>query len=236
MRRNEVLGLRWSEVDRERGLLELGQTKTGRSVRPLSPEALAVLTGCPRVVGSPYVFPSPRDPRRPLAGLARLWDAVRHAAGLAGADGAPVRLHDLRHTAASMMLQGGASLAEVGRALGHASSAATARYAFISDAGAQRAAAVLGAAVTAAAADLGAGPAAPRALPVKRTATGGRARAARRSQPAERARSSARIVAEPRAARAYGCNRSPFACRRGSALLLGLTWEGAADERAAVPP
>lgn len=142
MRKREVLGLRWDEVDRAAGLLRLDATKTGRSVRPLSAAAGAVLDRVPRVVGSPYVFPAPRDPRRPLATLDRLWDAVRHAAGLAG-----TRLHDLRHTAASMMLQHGATLAEVGRALGHTSARTTERYAHVTDAGMQRAADLLGAAV-----------------------------------------------------------------------------------------
>lgn len=146
MRKREVLGLRWAEVDRAAGLLRLDATKTGRSVRPLSAAARGVLDGLPRVVGAPYVFPSPRDPRRPLTNVERLWYAVRHAAGLDG-----TRLHDLRHTAASTMLQAGATLAEVGRALGHTSSRTTERYAHIADEGAQRAADLLGAAVTRAA-------------------------------------------------------------------------------------
>jgi site-specific recombinase XerD len=84
---------------------------------------------------------------RPLVNVERLWDAVRHAAGLEG-----TRLHDLRHTAASTMLQAGATLAEVGRALGHTSARTTERYAHMADTGAQRAADLLGAAVARAAA------------------------------------------------------------------------------------
>jgi integrase len=147
MRKREVLGLRWAEVDRGAGLLRLDATKTGRSVRPLSAAARGVLDSLPRIVGAPFVFPSPRDPMRPMTNVERLWDAVRHSAGLDG-----TRLHDLRHTAASTMLQAGATLAEVGRALGHTSSRTTERYAHISDDGAQRAADLLGAAVARAAA------------------------------------------------------------------------------------
>jgi integrase len=146
-RKQEVLRLRWREVDLVQGLLQLDDTKTGASVRPLSPEAIAVLTAQPRVVGSPWVFPSPRDARKPLSDITPLWYAVCHAAGLSG-----VRVHDLRHTAASLMLQAGATLPEVGRAIGHSSARATERYAKMDDRGAKSAATKLGAVVAAAAA------------------------------------------------------------------------------------
>ena len=148
MREQEALTLRWDEVDTTRKLATLEDSKTGRSIRPLSPEALSVLTSLPRIVGSPYCFPSAKDERKPIRDLTKLWDAVREAARLEG-----VRLHDLRHTAASYMLQGGASLAEVQRTIGHKSARATARYAQIADSGAQSAASKLGAIVAALAAE-----------------------------------------------------------------------------------
>ena len=144
-RKSEVLGLQWKDIDRESKVMILGETKTGRSVRPLSPIALEILDSVRRVVGSPYVFTSPTNARKPLGDPSRLWDAVRVAADLED-----IRLHDLRHTAASMMLQAGATLAEVGRAIGHKSTRATQRYAAMNDAGAQRAANLLSTAVTAA--------------------------------------------------------------------------------------
>ncbi len=157
-RKQEVLRLRWREIDLAQGLLQLDDTKTGASVRPLSPEAIAVLKAQPRIVGSPWVFPSVRDPRKPLSDVARLWAAVCHAAGLEH-----VRVHDIRHTAASLMLQAGATLPEVGKAIGHASARATERYAKMDDRGAKSAATKLGAIVTAAAAQ-----SAPMATPITR--------------------------------------------------------------------
>lgn len=123
-RKREVLTLRWDMVRRDLGLVILPETKTGESARALSPDAWAVLDTLPRVVGSPYVFPSSRDARRPWGDVGRLWDAVRHAAGVGGA-----RFHDLRHTAASLAINAGATLPEVQAMLGHASARATERYA-----------------------------------------------------------------------------------------------------------
>lgn len=137
-RKSEVLSLRWSEVDFSREALILQRTKTGRSVRMLSADAVALLRSVPRVVGSPWVFPSVRDARHPIRDLSRLWDAVRHAANIED-----TRLHDIRHTAASMMLQAGAPLADVGRSVGHHSARSTQRYAHAADAGAKRAASLL---------------------------------------------------------------------------------------------
>jgi len=135
MRKREALELRWDAVDRERKRIQLGDSKTGRSIRPLTDAALAVLDSVPRIVGSAYCFPSPVDARHPLRDVAKLWYAVLHEAGLKG-----IRIHDLRHTAASMALQHGASLAEVQRMLGQRSVRAAARYAHIADAGALNAA------------------------------------------------------------------------------------------------
>lgn len=132
-RRAEVLTLKWAEVDAEAGVVR--QRAKGLDVaRHVSGDALAILAAVPRIVGSPYVFPSLADPTKPRRDVTRLWYAVRHAAGLVGA-----RFHDLRHTAASRMLQAGASLADVGRVLGHRSARTTERYAHIADEGARNA-------------------------------------------------------------------------------------------------
>ncbi|MFN9215694.1 MAG: tyrosine-type recombinase/integrase [Gemmatimonadota bacterium] len=132
-RRAEVLTLKWAEVDAEAGVVRQ-RAKGLDVVRPVSGDALAVLAGVPRLVGSPYVFPALTDPLKPRKDVTRLWYAVRHAAGLDGA-----RFHDLRHTAASRMLQAGAHLDEVGRVLGHRSARTSERYAAITDEGARRA-------------------------------------------------------------------------------------------------
>ena len=89
-RLREILHLKWEQVDLERGLLFLSDSKTGRKTVILNVSALAVLTGLDRL-GS-YVVPGD-NPEKPRADLKRPWEAVAKRAGLDG-----VRLHDLRHT------------------------------------------------------------------------------------------------------------------------------------------
>lgn len=125
-REQEILSLKWSEVDLGSGFLRLVETKTGKSVRPLNAPAREVLATLHPQAGSPYVFPSPRKSAVPLKEIKRLWYAVRHAAQLDG-----VRLHDFRHTTASVMAAGGASLLEIGAVLGHKSVNTTKRYAHL---------------------------------------------------------------------------------------------------------
>jgi integrase len=73
----------------------------------------------------PYVVPGD-DPEQPRHDLKRPWDAVTKRAGLTG-----VRVHDLRHTYASFGAGGGLGLPIIGRLLGHAQPATTARYAHL---------------------------------------------------------------------------------------------------------
>ena len=56
-RRNEVLGLRWEDLDFEAGEMRLADSKTGARVVPLPPPAAMVLAGLSRVPGNPWVFP-----------------------------------------------------------------------------------------------------------------------------------------------------------------------------------
>jgi integrase len=122
-RLREILHLRWEYVDIERGCLFLPDSKSGRKTVILNAPALAVLSGLERV--SPYVVPGD-DPEAPRHDLKRPWDAVTKRAGLT-----KVRLHDLRHTYASFGAGGGLGLPIIGRLLGHAQSATTARYAHL---------------------------------------------------------------------------------------------------------
>jgi integrase len=73
----------------------------------------------------PYVVPGD-DPAQPRHDLKRPWDGITKRAGLIG-----VRLHDLRHTYASFGAGGGLGLPIIGRLLGHAQTATTARYAHL---------------------------------------------------------------------------------------------------------
>jgi integrase len=99
-REGEARTLRWDALDTTRGFAILTDTKTGRSVRQLGASALALVAELPRIEGSPYVFPGTKD-GQPIKDVARLWDAVRHAAGMTD-----LRIHDLRHAFASVAASG----------------------------------------------------------------------------------------------------------------------------------
>lgn len=124
-RRNEILNLRWSEVDFERRRLHLSDSKTGRKSVALSPQALAILTELPRA--SAFVVAG-GDPTKPRPDLNKAWDTIRQHAGIP-----EVRLHDLRHTYAAEAAGGGLSLPMIGRLLGHTQAATTHRYAHLAD-------------------------------------------------------------------------------------------------------
>jgi integrase len=125
-RRGEILGLRWPHVDFEQRYLRLPDSKTGAKVVYLNPPALEALARLPHVEGNPYVFPGKAE-RTPLGGIDKVWFRVRALAGLEG-----VRLHDLRHSFASMGVAGGLSLPIIGALLGHKHPATTGRYAHLS--------------------------------------------------------------------------------------------------------
>ncbi|QFR34724.1 tyrosine-type recombinase/integrase [Ancylobacter sp. TS-1] len=126
-RLREILGLRWQWVDVERGLLLLPDSKTGKKAVVLSAPALAVLSGLPRI--GAYVIAGANagtKDEKPRADLKRPWAAVSKRAGLEG-----VRLHDLRHTNASVGAGAGLGLPIIGKLLGHANTATTERYAHL---------------------------------------------------------------------------------------------------------
>lgn len=133
-RKNEVLSLRWDAVDFERGFLRLADTKTGRSTRPLGEAAMAILRALPVLEGNPFVLHGGRQSGH-VKELRRLWEAVRHAANLED-----VRLHDLRHSFASVPAMSGESMLVVRSLLGHANVATTERYAHLADDPVKRAA------------------------------------------------------------------------------------------------
>jgi len=126
-RRDEVLTLRWSQVDFERSALRLPDSKTGAKVIPLGPAALELLASAPRLEGNPYVIPGRRTGGR-LVGVQRPWSRIRGKAGLGD-----VRLHDLRHSFASIGAAAGLGLPVLGAILGHSHPATTARYAHLAD-------------------------------------------------------------------------------------------------------
>ena len=124
-RRSEILRLRWSEVDRDR--LVLADGKTGPRIVPLNTPARRILERRLRG-GSPFVFPSPRDPARPRSRNLAFWDRARREAGIED-----VRLHDLRHSHASHAVMNGVPVPVVSRLLGHSDVRTTLRYAHLGD-------------------------------------------------------------------------------------------------------
>ena len=124
---NEILKLRWDEVDLERNELRLRDSKTGARTVPLSPSAASVLAERPRASGDPWVIPG-RIKGKPLINVDRSWRKVRVRAKLED-----VRLHDLRHSFASRALALGESLPMIGKLLGHTRIQTTARYAHLAE-------------------------------------------------------------------------------------------------------
>jgi integrase len=126
-RRNEILTLRWEHVSEEHESLLLTDSKTGRKAIRLNAPALALLHDIPRLEDNPYVICGERAGRH-LVNLEKPWRRIRAVAQLDD-----VRLHDLRHSFASVAASGGQSLVVIGKMLGHSQPATTARYAHLAD-------------------------------------------------------------------------------------------------------
>jgi integrase len=122
-RLREILNLRWEEFDRERGMLFLPDSKTGRKPVILSGPALAVLENLPRI--GDFVIAGQRDDRA-RHDLKRPWESIRQRAGLG-----PIRLHDLRHSFAATGAASNLGLPVIGKLLGHKRAETTSRYAHI---------------------------------------------------------------------------------------------------------
>jgi integrase len=127
-RKRELLDAKWDQFDVERRTWRIPLSKSGLSRHvPLSLGAIAVLdtlrrwNGCPYVVPNPYTF-------KPFTGINESWKTALRRAGIKGC-----RLHDLRHTFASNLVNAGHSLFVVSKALGHANIQQTSRYSHLSD-------------------------------------------------------------------------------------------------------
>lgn len=166
-RLREILHAQWPQVDFERGILFLPDSKTGRKPVYLSAAAQAVLVSLPHIDGNPYIIAGhgPRKRRKdaasiesgnqapgkkepagsPRADLQRPWAAVCRAAGIEG-----VRLHDLRHSFASFGAGASLGLPIIGKLLGHTQASTTLRYAHLDADPLRRAADAIGATISAA--------------------------------------------------------------------------------------
>lgn len=126
-RRNEILTLKWAYVDEERGRLRLPDSKTGAKIIRLNQAALSALNAIPKVDGNEYVIVGDRRGRH-LVNLQDPWARIRKEAGIED-----VRIHDLRHSFASVAAEGGASLGIIGKLLGHTQVVTTGRYAHLTE-------------------------------------------------------------------------------------------------------
>ena len=128
-RRNEILTAQWRDVDLDRRLWHIPHTKSGEPrLIPLSAAAIDVLREQQvEAADSTYICPNPQT-GQPFKHIHRAWDRVRTDADLRD-----VRLHDLRHSFASFLVNNGRSLYEVQRILGHTKPSMTQRYAHLDD-------------------------------------------------------------------------------------------------------
>jgi integrase len=126
-RKSEILTLQWDYIDFDRAFLRLPDSKTGEKIVPLGAPALELLTSLPRIEGNLFVMPGEKEGRH-LVGIPKVWERIRKRAKLDG-----VRLHDLRHSFASVGAGAGMGLPIVGKLLGHRDPKTTARYAHIAD-------------------------------------------------------------------------------------------------------
>ena len=128
-RKNEILKARWENIRLDLRLLIVPLSKSGKPRHiPLSDEAITVIRSIPRQPGCPWLFPC-HAPGKPLSDLYVFWNRLRRGLGLAD-----VRIHDLRHTFASLLVNAGHSLYEVQKLLGHSDPRTTMRYAHLGQA------------------------------------------------------------------------------------------------------
>ena len=125
-RRNEITHARWDCVDIEKGTLLVPLSKSGKPrTIALNQPASELIRRLPSRGQSDWLFPSPKT-GKPCPSLYYPWDRVRKRAGLGD-----LRLHDLRHSYASNLVNGGVSLYLVQQLLGHSSPQTTQRYAHL---------------------------------------------------------------------------------------------------------
>jgi integrase len=137
-RLTEILTLRWDHVDLERGFLNLPDSKTGAKTIYLNAAAKRLLATLPRLQDNPFVVPGERQGRH-LVNLEKPWRKIREMAQIPD-----LRLHDLRHSFASVGAGAGLGLPVIGALLGHAQAATTARYAHLASDPLQQAADLIG--------------------------------------------------------------------------------------------
>ncbi len=131
MRRGEAMGLSWDRVNLDNATVFLNKTKNGKTRTVLlNSLALEVLRDEMQVLrkdGHPYVFPG-HFRNAPIVCPTNAFHRLCEKLGIAD-----LRIHDLRHSFASLAVNAGASLYDVQKLLGHSSSTMTQRYAHLAD-------------------------------------------------------------------------------------------------------
>ncbi len=128
-RRGEVLGLEWQDLDLEQGIWNRPphKSKDRKPKRvPLSTEALLLLRGMHDVTEGNFLFPTSKGTHMP--DLNRPWRWLRAEVGIPD-----LRVHDLRHSFASILVSSGETLETIGKLLGHSQHQTTMRYAHLMD-------------------------------------------------------------------------------------------------------
>lgn len=143
-RLREILGAKWEQVDTARGILFLPDSKTGAKPIYLNAPALAILAELPHIEGNPHIIPGQKSAAS-RTDLKKPWRTVCKAATLEG-----VRIHDLRHSFASVGAGGNLGLPIIGKLLGHTQASTTQRYAHLASDPMRRAADQIGAEISAA--------------------------------------------------------------------------------------
>jgi integrase len=126
-RKRELLDARWEHFDLERRSWRIPMSKSGKArYVPLSAAVLEVLAQLPKWPGCPYLVPNPKT-LKPFVSVFYSWNTARKQAGLP-----EVRMHDLRHSMASNMVNSGRSMYEVSKVLGHTQLKTSQRYSHLS--------------------------------------------------------------------------------------------------------
>jgi integrase len=108
-RKTELLTAKWEQIDLDRRTWLIPTTKTGKPRHvPLSQDAINTIAALPRWNGCPWLLPNPTT-LKPYTDIKRSWEKARDAAGLHD-----LHIHDLRHSAASFMINAGIDLYAVG--------------------------------------------------------------------------------------------------------------------------
>jgi len=126
-RKRELLDSKWQDFDLARRSWRIPLAKSGKARHvPLSESVLQILAQVPRWDGCPYVVPNPKS-KQPYVSIYYSWNTARKEAGMP-----ELRMHDLRHSFASFLINANHSLYVVQKLLGHTQIKTTSRYSHLS--------------------------------------------------------------------------------------------------------